>query len=171
MFVQSGFRSSLELRLLHDSLPLTEELESLFEILVDSRDHRRNVIPCVLPFRIGVSLAQSVGGDFPSLSIQRNENENAADGQIVGLAVRLAELEFPTEPLHKERLMRKFPDSVETDHGTDHRIVLAVVVLDIDILRERTEEAGSRIAESIPAGLRELELFLVMRIADDAPPS
>ena len=68
--------------------------------------------------------------------------------------------------------MREIPDAVEADrHFPDHRSFGPVVVLDLDALRERTEQAGSRIAESIPAGLRELELREVVCIADDAPPS
>ena len=53
----------------------------------------------------------------------------------------------------------------------DHRIVGPVVVLDLDLLRERTQKALGRIAESVPTGLRELETLPIVCIADDAPPS
>lgn len=129
------------------------------------------MIPCILPLGIGVSLAQSIGRDFPSIRIQRDENENRADGQIVGLAVRLAELEFPAHAFDEEGFMRQAPDSVESDHRPDHRIIGFVVVLDLDVLREGAQKAGGRIAESVPASLRELEFLPVMCIADDAPPS
>jgi hypothetical protein len=61
--------------------------------------------------------------------------------------------------------------AVEADHSPDHRIVGPVVVLDLDVRRERTEQAGSRIAESVPAGLGELELREIVCVSDDAPPS
>ncbi len=129
------------------------------------------MLPCILPLGISVSLAQSIGGDFPSVSIQRGQDENPADGQIVGLAVRLAELEFPAHSLDEEGFMRQFPDSVESDHRPHHRIVGPVVVLDLDVLREGAQKAGGRIAQSVPAGLRELELREIVCVADDAPPS
>ena len=66
--------------------------------------------------------------------------------------------------------MRQFSDPVESDHRPDHRIVCPVVVLDLDVLRERAQKAGGRIAQRVPAGLGELELLEIVCIADDAPP-
>lgn len=67
--------------------------------------------------------------------------------------------------------MHEASHTVEADDRPDHRIVGPTVVRDLDIRRERTQNALGRIAESIPTGLRELETLPIVCIADDAPPS